>query len=121
MAVPDLAPQENPLSAGTCDRRASVRYTTDLPSLCQKSSAQTSDFWLLARIRDISMTGASLILNCSFKQGALVEIEPIRASSGLGSILRARVVHCKEEANGAWIIGCEFLNPLSAQELESLA
>jgi hypothetical protein len=121
MAVPDLAPQEHPLSAGTRDRRASVRYSTDLPSLCQKNSAQTSDFWLLARIRDISITGVSLLLNCSFKQGALVEIEPIKASASLGGLLRARVVYSKEETKGGWVIGCEFLNQLTPAELESLS
>jgi hypothetical protein len=102
------------------ERRVSVRYSTSLTTLCQKTTAETNDFWLLAKIQDISITGVRLLLGSPFKHGAMVDVEPIKPNSGFTRLLRARVVYCRQEPTGGWTVGCEFPSPLTADELQSL-
>jgi hypothetical protein len=102
------------------ERRVSVRYSTNLTTLCQKTSAETNDFWLLAKIQDLSVTGVRLLLGSPFKHGAMVDVEPIKPDSGFTRLLRARVVYCRQEPTGGWTVGCEFPNPLTTDELQSL-
>ncbi len=102
------------------DRRVSVRYSSNLTTLCQKTSADTNDFWLLAKIQNLSATGLRLLLGSPFKHGSMIDIEPVKLDSGFTRLLRARVVYCRQEATGGWTVGCEFPNPLSADELQSL-
>jgi hypothetical protein len=104
----------------TSERRVGVRYSTNLTTLCQKTSAETNDFWLLAKIQDLSTTGLRLLLGSPFKNGAMVDVEPIKPDSGFTRVLQARVVYCRQEPTGGWTIGCEFPKPLSADELQSL-
>ncbi len=116
-AVPGQAPQT---SCSLSERRVSVRYSTSLTTLCQKVSANTNDFWLLAKVQDLSTTGIRLLLGSPFKNGAMVDVEPIKPDSGFTRVLNARVVYCRQEPTGGWTIGCEFPNPLTVDELNSL-
>ena len=102
------------------DRRVSVRYSINLTTLCQKISADANDFWLLAKIQNLSITGLRLLLGSPFKVGAIIDIEPVKPDSGFIRLLHARVVYCRQEPTGGWTVGCEFPNPLSADELQSL-
>jgi len=110
---------QNPASL-TTERRASVRYSTKLTTLCQKTAADTHDFWLLAKVQDLSASGVRLLVGSPFRAGALVDIEPIRPSSGFMRPLQARVVYSSQDANGGWAVGCEFPNPLSEEDLQTL-
>ncbi len=82
------------------ERRVSVRYSTNLTTLCQRATADTNDFWLLAKVQDLSSTGVRLLLGSPFKNGAMVDVEPIRPDSGFTRVLHARVVYCRQEPTG---------------------
>ena len=102
------------------ERRVSVRYSTNLTTLCQKTAANTNDFWLLAKVQDLSTTGVRLLLGSPFKNGAMIEVEPIKPDSGFTRVLHARVVYSRQEPTGGWTVGCEFASPLTADDLQSL-
>jgi hypothetical protein len=107
-------------AAETFERRAWVRYPSGQTTLCQEKTAQTYDLWFMARICDISQNGIRLVLGHAFELGEEVAIEPIRTRQTFKRALQARVIYSNEEKRGAWLIGCEFTVPLTAQELETL-
>jgi hypothetical protein len=102
------------------ERRAWVRYPSSQTTLCQEKTAQTYDLWFMARICDISQNGIRLLLGHSFALGDTVSVEPIRTKEPFSRALEARVIYSNEEKRGAWIIGCEFLVPLSGEEFDML-
>ncbi|HEV3115902.1 MAG TPA: PilZ domain-containing protein [Gemmataceae bacterium] len=104
----------------TEERRAWVRYPSSQTTLCQERTAQTYDLWFMARVCDISPNGIRLLLGHTFTLGDTVSIEPIRTKEPFGRALEARVIYANEEKRGAWIIGCEFVVPLSDDELDTL-
>src|SRR5579864_2275466 len=92
--LPDNSPGSSCLAS---ERRVSVRYSTNLTTLLQKTTAETNDFWLLAKIKDLSTTGLRLLLGSPFKNGAMVDVEPVKPDSGFSRVLQARVVYCRQE------------------------
>jgi len=102
------------------NRRARVRHVTSQRALCQTSTAQGDDFWLLGKIQDLSTRGARIWLQKPFHVGAIVAIEPTQALDRLTHAPHARVVYCKRAEKGGWILGCEFETPLTVAELQAL-
>lgn len=102
----------------TDERRARVRYATSLPTLCQTSTAQMHDFWLLGKIQDLSANGIRLHLNRPFEPGSVVVIEPTKTQS-VAHMPQARVIYSLRDKRG-WILGCEFLEPLRPEDIKSL-
>src|SRR6516164_8638580 len=100
------------------DRRARVRYATSLATLCQTNTAQMSDFWLLGKIQDISTTGIRLHLNRPFEPGSVIVVEPTKAQ-GVANMPQARVVYSIRDKRGL-VLGCEFLQPLSVDDIKAL-
>jgi hypothetical protein len=77
--------------------------------------ASQGGWW--ARFRQLSTDGLTLLLSQRFEPGALVFIE-IQAKRKAFS-LAARVVRATPEENRRWLIGCEFLSPLSEDEVQT--
>jgi hypothetical protein len=102
------------------ERRAWVRYPSNQTTLCQEKSAQTYDLWFMARICDVSPNGMRLLLGHAFELGIEVAIEPIRIERPFGRAIRARIIYSNEEKRGVWVIGCEFTEALTVQEIEML-
>jgi hypothetical protein len=120
--MPELNSDQEPEStdALALNRRARVRHVISQPALCQTSTAQGDDFWLLGKIKDLSTRGARLWLQKPFQIGAILAIEPTQALDRLVQAPQARVVYCKRAEKGGWAIGCEFTTPLTVAELQSL-
>jgi hypothetical protein len=74
----------------------------------------------MGRIREISQSGISLHLGHPFQPGDVVCVEPIQGLTDPARPFEARVVHAREDDRGGWILGCEFLQPLNADELKAL-
>lgn len=100
------------------DRRGAERHTTDGEALARQLDAANGIFWG-AVIRDISSTGIGLRICYPFHAGTYLAID-IHGPNGLTHGLLARVVHAHDQADGAWHVGCEFVKPLSASELDLL-
>jgi hypothetical protein len=121
--VAELRPigQAERAAAGWAERRAWVRYPTDLESLCQPRPAQPGeDCWWPAKVRDLSCGGVGLVLRHRFDRGTMLSVELPSTNQSQFFLLLAAVVHTTPQADGEWLIGCEFATPLSADDLRSL-
>jgi hypothetical protein len=110
-------PLEDP---GEDERRVRVRHASSQVTLYQTTGAKTDDFWWSARLRDISTSGLSLLANRSFVSGTILVIEPTKTADAMTRGLEARVVHVRQLPSGGYVLGCEFVNTLTEQEMNSL-
>ncbi len=105
-------------SATETDQRVSVRHLCSLEAMSQPLDAGDSMCWG-AIVRDISTGGLSLSLCFPFKPGTHLAIE-LQGARGVNRSLLTRVLHVHDQADGTWLLGCEFIKPLSDSEFESL-
>jgi PilZ domain len=101
------------------EQRARVRFPAQQASLCQRIEAETHDFWFMASIRDLSQQGVGLVVNCPFDPGLFLAVEPLGLKEEFSRGFQCRVVYAREEHPGRWFLGCEFVHPLSDQELQA--
>jgi hypothetical protein len=102
-------------SAGK-DRRGGNRF----PSLDTSARivAAVGDDFCLAKIRNISPGGVSLVVGRNFEQGSIVTIDLIETKTNRFSrSLQIEVRYSTEHPNGDWILGCMFLEPLTEDEV----
>jgi hypothetical protein len=69
---------------------------------------------------NLSVNGAGLLMNQPLEPGTciLLELETTGRTAPLE--LGARVVHCDNQPEGAWLIGCALTEKLSDDDLETL-
>jgi hypothetical protein len=105
------------------DRLAWVRLPTAQAVSCQAIASSTADeaetAWL-GRLREISLSGLSLLLNRRFDPGTLLIIELSDKAQGRVRAVRVRVVHSISETQTRWIMVCKFVSPLNEEELQTL-
>lgn len=109
-----LSPEE---AAPSWECRVWERFPCDLATTCQPLSALTSEGpqWT-ARARDISAGGVGLILRRRFEPGTGLAL----VLAGADAAVYARVVHVTALAGIGWMHGCQFVNPLTPEELNHL-
>lgn len=97
------------------ERRASERNASGTQALSRPLIANDAIAWG-ASVRDVSDTGIGLTLCFPFNPGTYLAID-LRTAGGTRSLL-ARVVHARDQADGTWHVGCEFVNKLSENDQE---
>jgi hypothetical protein len=102
----------------TLERRASVRHVSDQEALSRPLELPDAISWG-AIIQDISRGGLALLLCYPFKPGTLLAVD-LRIGAAPSRTLLVRVVHVADQADSTWLLGCEFVAPLSEQELAVL-
>lgn len=98
-------------------RRKAERFRCPIATLGKLSSGETNlDIWC----KNLSITGVGITLSHPLEIGTDVVIHlkgtDLRASFRKPS----RVAHATQEIDGTWRIGCEFISPLTDEELDSL-
>lgn len=102
------------------DRRAWVRrHSTPETPFFAVTGEEEIIAWR-ARVRDVSNGGISLVVNNSFPEGALIEIELPNPDADVSRIMLARVVRAETTEGIQWVLGCAFLEPLSDEEVHSI-
>jgi hypothetical protein len=105
----------------TGERRASARLPCNQETFCQPIAARRGDDWRWpARIRDISLRGVGLLLSRRFERGTILVIELQGTGKVCERMMIARVIHATPQESGDWIVGCEFINPLSDEDLKDM-
>jgi hypothetical protein len=112
-----LLPAKASQHAAELERRASVRYQCSEEISC--SSLAPFDR-LSGKARDISRGGVALILGARIRVGTEVLIDLKTRNPGIALTLRARVVHATPEAEGSWIVGCEFISMPTEEQILAL-
>ena len=100
----------------TYERRAFVRYARRLDALWQMLGL--ADHGLVsAKLVDLSVTGVGLILEQEFPIHTSLAIRLPTVTQGWSTHL-VRVKRCLALRNGTYEIGCTFVKPLSATQLQ---
>lgn len=107
-------------SAVEFERRHGERHSCQLDATTHPLDAQDTLAWG-ASVRDISRTGVGLTLCFPFRAGTYLALDlhgpcPHTPSTSVLS----RVVHVQDQNDGSWHVGCEFVEALGNQQLESL-
>jgi hypothetical protein len=122
--MPDRRPgeREHPESCDVVERRAWVRYGTDLTATCRGPGPAKSVGWP-ARVKDVSAGGIGLLLRHRFRPGTVLAVEVHAPSGGCVSVLTVRVVHATPrtvDSESCWLMGCLLAEPLSVDQLKAL-
>jgi hypothetical protein len=115
MAEP-LPLQPDPYLPPGSERRASIRY------LCKPEVLHATvdgDPWM-ARVRNISTGGISLIISRSFEPGSVIDVHLMNTRRKTSRQLDVKVVYAVEYPDGEWILGGEFVHRLSGDDLKAL-
>ena len=105
-------------TATDLDKRASVRHICMMEAMSHPLDMGDSICWG-AIVRDISVGGLSLSLCFPFKPGTHLAID-LQGARGFSRTLLTRVLHVHDQADGAWLLGCEFVKPLTQSDMELL-
>jgi hypothetical protein len=70
------------------------------------------------RVRSISGGGLSLLLCYPFKPGSCLAVNLLVPQ--LAGDLLVKVIHIADQKDGTWLLGCEFMEPLSEAALEAM-
>jgi hypothetical protein len=73
-----------------------------------------------AVIWDISLGGMALIVPHSYESGAILAVVPEVLPQSLSPALEARVLRVTPHDEGQWMACCEFVAPLTEDELRAL-
>jgi len=105
------------------ERRAWARIPTSQEVSCQPVAASTAvqaeTSWL-GNLRNTSLHGLSLVLDRRFEPGSLLLIELADKAKSGARYWSVRVVNVTAEVKRRWIMGCQFIRPLSEHEIQAL-
>jgi c-di-GMP-binding flagellar brake protein YcgR len=111
--------QEPSTPTARSNRRATVRYQCPPATSGKVYCGEALEFqqaWVL----DLSMGGMGLLLARPLQAGALLNIQIKILSPKKLFQLSARVVHATAQPNGDWLVGCEFDQKLTGEDLDAL-
>ena len=119
-----IRPQPKPAQQPQAqERRVYIRHACNLNGSCQPFSAGTAEEAEMAwpaETRDVARGGIGLLVCRRFEPGTVLSIE-VRAPGGASPhFLMARVVRVLAEGKGSWRLGCQFITPLSEEDLQTL-
>jgi len=100
------------------ERRAAIRYASEQGASCALGH-KSPRAW--GRIRDISTLGVGLFVDREIAPGTRLVVELARRKPVSPLRTLARVVHCQQQSNTSWHIGCQFDNPLREEDVQALA
>jgi c-di-GMP-binding flagellar brake protein YcgR len=112
-----LLPAQPGPQATEFDRRASVRYQCSNEASCSSLAPFER---LSGRLRDISINGVALILGGEIRPGTQLLIDLKTKNPGICLTLLARVIRASLEAEGTWIVGCEFITTPTEEQVQAL-
>ena len=112
------APMTKDLTSSAAERRVSVRHPVNLETSPHLIAAVGNDFYL-AKVRNISPEGISLVVNRWFEAGTILNVDLIdRRSNRFSNTLQVRVLYAIEHPSGDWILGGLFNNKLAPEDME---
>jgi hypothetical protein len=102
------------------EQRHDPRHECALDATTRPLEAQDAFGWG-ASVRDISAKGIGLSLCYPFRAGTYLAVDLAgKNTHSASATILTRVVHAREQPDGSWHLGCEFVQPLTQLELETL-
>jgi hypothetical protein len=97
------------------ERRRWTRHPSDLRAIAWFSNQANAPSWL-ARVRDISEGGIGLVAPCRSTLGAIVELQLVSSQLVTQKPFKAEVMFVCPHSSAEWVLGCEFLDPLTPEQ-----
>jgi PilZ domain len=101
------------------NQRASVRYRCPPASAGRVYLAEDLEFQR-AWLHNLSAAGIGLVLSKPLEHGLFLTIQLKSSTSKKGYSLPAHAIHSTQQAGGDWLVGCEFVVPLTNEDLDNL-
>jgi hypothetical protein len=98
------------------ERRAAPRHAVALEALSRPVDGPGTTWWG-ATVRDLSSTGIGLTLCYPFRAGTFLAVD-LQGPAGTRRTELVRVVHARDQADGTWHVGCEFVKRLTDSDIE---
>jgi hypothetical protein len=102
------------------DQRQWKRYACNITATYQIIAGDDPTEYA-ARVLDISPTGVGLHVDRAVDNGALLSVQLHNSSGTVEKTMLTCVVHVNPLSDGAWALGCNFIRPLSEEDLKALA
>ena len=99
------------------DRRRWIRHPSNLRAICSEAGQDYPDTWT-ATVRDISGGGIGIIAPCKPALGALLDLQLVSPNLADQTCLQAEVMFVSQQSAREWVLGCEFVAPLTLQQQE---
>ena len=100
------------------DRRLWVRNPADLQANIEPAERAALENRVSARVRDISLGGANLLVDRPFDAGQMLSLELPQHGDAESHTVLACVVRAAPEAGGQWALGCVFSRELTQADLD---
>jgi hypothetical protein len=100
-------------------RRAEPRYQCG-PATPGRVADRRGDNPRRVWVLNLSASGAGLLVNQPLEGDAHVVLHLRSAAKDRLYELPLRIVHSTRQVNGDWLVGCEFADKLSADDLDAL-
>lgn len=116
---PSSLPQGLAREYSGLNRRACIRYRCNRPiprRMALAESFTSLDAWVV----DISLKGLGLLLDRPLENGTLLFVELEATPAAPPVELLANISRSTPVGDGEWVIGCEFVNGLSEEELQAV-
>jgi PilZ domain len=101
------------------NNRAMVRYRCAPATIGRLYVGEDHEFQH-AWVANLSQNGVAFVLARSIPSGTPILIQIRGIANPVLYGLPAQVVHCTEQLEGDWMIGCSFEEPLSTELLDNL-
>lgn len=117
VANPSKGALARPSAPKGAERRTSKRHT--VLATHERLVAAIGDDFCLAKIRNISPDGISLILARPVESGSVLSVDLIDTKTNKFSrTLQVRIIYSVEHPSGDWILGGSFNGRLTNEELQ---
>jgi PilZ domain len=101
------------------NRRGRVRFHCGPATLGRLVAAESTQVWR-GWVLDLSESGAGLLLTCPLDPETHVILHLKSPSGDRLYQIRCRVAHATQQLTGEWLIGCDFTEPLTNDDLDCL-
>jgi hypothetical protein len=101
------------------DCRRWTRFPCNIETVCYSCDTAPGER-RAARILDISAGGIALVVRCQFLRGTLLHFELPQEMDLADPKILVRVVRVKNQGDGNWLLGCEFADQLTDDEVRHL-
>lgn len=112
-------PESGEITASHPERRRAERYPCSLQPFWRVEGQEQADA-PPAQIQNISATGIGLRIGQPLKAGTVLVIKLQSADRRLSRPLPARVMHATPQAEGDWLVGCQFVRKLSDEDMQAV-
>ena len=102
------------------ERRVEERHVVDEEEGCCHLTVAVGCDGRPAKVKDVSIQGARLIVDHPFLPGTVITITLANTAGFCTRTLRMRVRHVLEREDGRYFTGGDFVNPLNQDELQTL-